>query len=244
MWRFRNVLQIFVVFFLWSAVFTNPETVVFGYDKSKILTYVFGILVLRALVLSSRTVDVAQEISSGNITNYLLKPINYFKFWFTRDISSKALNISFAIVEIVILFFILKPPLFIQTNPMILLSFFISIILAILLFFLLLFITNLINFWMPEAGWPVQFLFVVIIMEFLSGGVFPIDILPILIQKVLYVLPFPYLLFFPLQVYLGKIDLMESFQGIVIASSWVVFLWWALNQTWQKGIKHYSAEGR
>jgi ABC-2 type transport system permease protein len=205
MWRIRNVLQIILVYFLWSSVFEDPTRQVFGYDREKILTYVFGILILRAIVLSARAVDVAGEIANGEITNLLLKPINYFRYWASRDAASKFLNLSFAALEISILYFVFKPQLFLQTDFLVLMAFILAVILAVILFFCLLFLVNMFTFWLPENGWAAQFLFIGIITEFFSGGVFPIDILPGIIQKILYILPFPYLLFFPLQVYLGKI---------------------------------------
>ncbi len=244
MWRVRNVIQIILIFFLWSSVFSDPTRVVFGYDKAKILTYVFGILIIKAIVLSARTVDVAGEISSGDLTNFLLKPISYFKYWFTRDLSSKALNFSFAVIETTILYFILKPPFFIQTNALSLIAFVLSLVLAIILFFGLLFLSNLITFWMPEQGWSAQFLVIVIITDFLSGGIFPLDIFPLGLQRILYGFPFPYLLFFPLQVYLGKISGATMWGGIFIAMAWVLVLMAALNFVWNKGIRKYEAVGR
>ncbi len=244
MWRVRNVLQILLVFFLWTTVFTDPQTELFGYNRDKILTYVFGIFILRALVLSSRAVDIAGEISRGYLTNYLLKPINYIKYWFTRDISSKALNLSFATVEIGILYFFLRPTFFIQTNPLQIFLFLVSVLFAIVMFFGLLVLVNFITFWFPEGGWASQFLIIVIFTEFMSGAVFPIDILPEAIQNVLYALPFPYLLFFPLQVYLGKLSMGMMLQGLLISGIWVVVLIFVMNQAWTKGIKRYSAVGR
>ena len=244
MWRVRNVLQILLVFFLWSAVYTNPQTELFGYNREKILTYVFGIFILRALVLSSRAVDISGEIGSGDLTNYLLKPINYIKYWFTRDISSKVLNLSFAAVEIVILYFFLKPTFFIQTDPLQLFLFITAVVFAVVMFFGLLVLVNFITFWLPEGGWASQFLIIVIFTEFLSGAVFPIDILPVAIQNVLYALPFPYLLFFPLQVYLGKLPLQATLQGLAISGMWMIVLIVSMNRMWTKGIKKYSAVGR
>lgn len=117
MWRVRNIAQIFLVFFLWDTIFSDPSREVFGYDRSKILTYVFGLLIVRALVLSARAVEVPGEVSRGDLSNYLLKPLNYFRYWMMRDASSKLLNIAFALVEASILYIILRPPFFIQTNP-------------------------------------------------------------------------------------------------------------------------------
>src|SRR3990167_614794 len=135
MWRVRNVLQIFLIFFLWDTVFSDPSRSVFGYDRSKILTYVFGVIIVRSLVLSARGMDVTGDIAKGDISNYLVKPISYFKYWFTRDVSSKALNISFALGEFLILYLILKPPFFFQENLLIIGAFIFSVIIAILIYF-------------------------------------------------------------------------------------------------------------
>ena len=59
LWRLRNVMQILVFFFLWDAVFNDPTKQFFGYDRARILTYAFVLIVVRAIVLSSRSVDVA-----------------------------------------------------------------------------------------------------------------------------------------------------------------------------------------
>src|SRR3972149_9535968 len=170
MWRFRNVVQVFLIFFLWDSIFSSPGKVVFGYDRSKILTYIFSLFVVKSLVSSSRSVDIAGDISRGDLTNYLLKPVSYFKYWFTRDISSKSLNLLFAAVEFSLLYLILKPPFFFQTNPLSLIAFVVSIAVAIFIFFTLLFIVSAVPFWAPGMGWGVHFLVTVIIVEFLSGS--------------------------------------------------------------------------
>jgi ABC-2 type transport system permease protein len=244
MWRVRNVLQIFLVFFLWDAVFSDNNRVLFGYDKAKILTYVFGILIVRAFVLSSRTVDVVGEVARGDLSNYLVKPVNYFKYWLTRDFSSKALNLSFVAIETVVLFVLLRPPLFIQTNPFFLLAFATSIVLAILIFFTITFINGSVPFWYPEAAWGVNFIVLGILVEFLSGGLFPLDVLPSSIQSILSFTPFPYLIFFPIQVYLGKMETVGIVKGLGVSAIWLVILWFSVKYIWGKGLKVYQSQGR
>lgn len=238
------MVQIFIVFFLWDTIFTNPNTVLFGYDRAKILTYVFGILVVKAFVFSARSVDVAGEIADGNLSNYLSKPVNYFTYWLTRDIASKALNLCFAVFEIVILYLLLKPEIYFQTNAFYLLATIVALILAMSLFFVIRFITSFITFWAPELGWGAQFLVVIIIVEFLSGALFPLDILPIGFQKFLYLTPFAYLLFFPLQVYLGQISSTDVIGGVVVSAVWLIVLIFTMKWIWNKGLKSYGAYGR
>jgi len=244
MWRVRNILQIFVVFFLWDTIFYFQGRELFGYDREKILTYVFGLIFVKAFVLSSRAQDVSGEISRGEIINHLLKPISYFKYWLTRDLSSKVLNLVFAAGEFSFLYIILKPPFYFQSNPLYIVVFLVSICAAILTYFLLLFIVDSIPFWAPEMGWGGHFLVTVILVEFLSGSLFPLDILPITIQNVLNFTPFPYLIFFPLQVYLGKITGILLFKGLVISFAWILVMWYLMKRIWEKGLKAYQAYGR
>lgn len=244
MWRIRNVLQIFLVFFLWSTLYVNPDQELFGYSKERMLTYVFGLLIVKAFVLSSRTVDVAGEISRGDLSNYLVKPINYFHYWLTRDLSSKALNLSFAAVEVVVLYILLKPPFFIQTDIVFLFAFAVSVCLAIYLYFLITFIISSIPFWIPEAAWGAHFLFTVVMMEFLTGALFPLDILPESFLKILNLTPFPYLVFYPLKIYLGEAETGMIFYGVFISLIWVIILRFVLAKVWSKGMKAYQAYGR
>lgn len=243
LWRLRNLFQIFLLFFLWDSVFTDPDKQLFGYDRTKILTYVFGIIAIKAVVNSARATDVAGEISRGDLSKFLTKPINYINYWFVRDLSTKSLNFIFATLEVVVLYFLLKPQIFLQTNVLTLTTFSFTLIIAIGLFFILLMLSAMIAFWIPEAIWPTQYIIIAIFAELFSGAVFPIDILPNLYQKILYVTPFPYLLFFPLQVYLGKLSTYEVTIGILVSTFWLAALYFLLQKIWHKGLQVYRAEG-
>lgn len=244
LWRVRNVFQILLTYFLWSTVFANPGTQIFGYDRAKILTYVFGIMIVRALVFSARAMDVSRDVAQGDLSNYLLKPLSYFKYWFTRDVSSKVLNLMFAVVEFFVLFLILKPPFFFQGNFIALCAFLVSIVLAIIIYFFLLFLISSIPFWAPEIGWGSHFLITVVIIEAFSGALFPINILPHGFQSFIMATPFPYLIYFPVEVYLGNISGAALIGGLMVAIAWAGFLWFSLNFIWQKGLKVYQAIGR
>lgn len=244
MWRVRNVIQILINYFLWSAIFIDTSVNIFGYNRESILTYIFGTLIVRALVLSARAMDIAGDVSSGDLSNYLVRPLNYFKYWFTRDLSSKALNLSFAAFEFTILFWILRPTLYLQTDPKIILMFIFSIIVAIIIYFALIVMVSSIPFWAPELGWGGHFIVTVIIVEFLSGSLFPIDILPSSIQKFVMMTPFPYMIFFPIQIYIGKISTAMFLQGAYVSLLWAVALWYLMKFIWNRGLKVYQAFGR
>lgn len=244
LWRLRNVFQILLTYFLWSSIYSDPDRVIFGYDRSRILTYVFGVMVVRALVFSSRAMDVSNDVAGGDLSNYLLKPMNYFKYWFTRDVSSKVLNLIFAALEFTFLYLIFKPEFYFQTNVVNILAFLFSVVLAILIYFLILFLLSSIPFWVPEIGWASHFLVTVVVTESLSGALFPINVLPKIFQSVILATPFPYLIYFPIEVYLGNIKGWALAGGLAVATSWLGILWIALKVIWQKGLRVYQALGR
>ena len=244
MWRVRNIMQILVFYFLWNAAFENRNEDLFGYDKSGILTYAFLLVFVRAVSLSSRSADVAGQISSGELSNFLLKPFNFFKYWLTRDVSSKLLNIIFALFEILILYLVLKPPFLLQTNPVNIIFFVISLLVSMFIFFNILMLTSFVPFWAPEVAWGAQFLVVVIVVEFLSGAFFPLDVFPKIVYSILQLTPFPYLIFVPIKIYLGNFDVLTAAKSLLIGIFWCFLLWQIMLKVWGKGLKVYESAGR
>lgn len=244
MWRIRNIFQIFLVFFLWDSIFDQPGKSLFGYDRERILTYVFGLLIIRAIVLTSRAMDVSGQVARGDISNLFLKPVGFFKYWLTRDVSSKSINLTFAFFEGVVLYLILKPPLFFQTNTLYLLYFLLSLVFSFFLFFLIVMANSSIPFWVPEAAWSANFVIISVVTEFLSGAIFPLDVLPTFLQEFLSYTPFPYLVFFPIQIYLGSISYAYAFKGILVSGVWLVLIYLLVRKLWSKGLRVYQAQGR
>lgn len=240
LWRFRSVLQLLLVYFIWWTVFQN-QTQVFNYTQAGILTYVLISAVIKAVVLSSRVVDVAGQIYEGNIVNFLLKPIGFINFYLIRDLSDKLLNILFVIFEVSALFFVLKPEFIVQSNNLIILEFLLACILGLILNFAMAFTIGLLAFWVENAWGP--YFLLTIFLETLGGGLFPIDIMPRNIANLLMLTPFPYLIYFPAKVYLGTLSNIDLTKGFLILIFWVVALTLIMMFTLKQGLKTYTAIG-
>lgn len=239
MWRVRQVFVFLIPFFIWKAVLGGGGDI-YGYSFAAIMTYLFGTTILRSLVMGSRTVDLGWMINSGYLTIPLMRPINIFSFFFIRDLADKLFNLSFMFLEIPLILLLFRPPVFLQTNPLILLLAVISILLAILIYFYINILFGSLAFWSRDV-WAPRFLLMVI-MEFATGAMFPLDMLPLFWQKIALLTPFPYLLYVPLKIYLGTgLTILPHLLGSVI---WAVILAILANLVWKKGIKSYEAEGR
>ncbi len=236
--RIRNILTITLLFYLWAAVYRG-NTSAFGFGREAMLTYVFGLVFVKAVVTNSKASALAGEISGGGLTNYLLKPAGFFKFWLARDLASKLLHLGLSFFEVLALFLLFRPGLFWQTDLFALLSFVILLAFALLTFFFLLTTVSMIPFWLPEQTWPPVFLFLTT-TDLLAGGIFPLDVFPEAIRTLLYLTPFPYLVYVPLKAYLGTSENFLVLGSIV----WCLATFLLMKFVWQRGLRVYRAEGR
>lgn len=241
MWRIRVVLQLLTIYFLWQAILP-ANAMILGYDQSQILTYILGTSLIWSFVVASRSHSIADEINDGSLSNFLLKPINYFFYHYFRDLGDKAMNILFTIAELSLIYFILKPPIFIQTNVNYLILSLICIFFALTLYFFINFLLGMVGFISPEV-WAPRFIFFIVI-GFFAGSYFPLDILPEGIFAVFRFLPFTYLLYFPLKIYLGQLTFNQALFGIFITIFWIVIFVLIDRFAWKRGLRLYTSLGR
>lgn len=241
LWRFRSVLSILITYFLWHAVYVQSRNI-FGYQREQMLTYVILVNLISSISQSTQTHKIGYEINNGNLCNYLLKPLSYIAHNFSRDLSDKLINIFSALIEIAVLLFLLKVPFFLQTNLDILLLFISACIISSILFFEINLLLSFIAFWSKDTMAP-RFIFYILV-AFLSGTYFPLDIFSKSVYQVLSYLPFTYLIFFPLKIYLGGLSMGFMLEGLAISSFWIFLLFIFAAFIWKKGLKIFTAEGR
>ena len=95
--------------------------------------------------------------------------------------------------------------------------------------------------WVLEVS---TFIFILFAFEYIAGGhLFPLDILPPWLAHALNFTPFPYQLFFPVSVYLGRTTGLELWRGLAIEASWVILFYLVARVTWARGIRKYTAFG-
>lgn len=239
MWRVRQVFVFLIPFFIWSAVLGGGGDL-YGYTFASVMTYLFGTTILRSLVMGSRTVDLGWMINSGYLTIPLMRPINTFVLFFVRDLADKLFNLGFMFLELPLIYLIFRPPIFLQSDPISIILFTVSIIMAILIYFYLNIIFGSLAFWSRDV-WAPRFMLMVV-MEFASGAMFPLDMLPANITTLIHLTPFPYLLYAPLKIYLGTDP--QLYFHLLGSLAWVVILGIISTLIWRKGIKSYEAEGR
>jgi len=243
MWRVRSIIGFLASYLFWLAV-SNHNPQIGSYTQSILLTYIFTAAFLRNLVFSNVSYSACMEIASGDLSNYLIKPLGYFKNWLTRDLADKALNLCFFSVEIIVFYFILRPDIVLPQTLFQVISFFLISGLAALVYFFLSFLISAYAFWHPEHnGWPLRFLFVML-LDFLSGASIPLDIFPPAIVKIFQFLPFSYLIFYPTQIWLNRVGSQQIINIFLITLFWLIAFFLIFRLVWRQGLKNYGAYGR
>jgi len=121
------------------------------------------------------------------------------------------------------------------------LFFLFSMMLAALLQFFLFECLSLLAFWV-ENTYGIRFTMRVI-MEVAGGAIVPLSFFPQLLQKVFLSLPFHFLIYLPIRIYLGKIPLNAIAFELMKEGMWIVGLPLVNMIIWKKGIRQYVAMG-
>jgi ABC-2 type transport system permease protein len=99
----------------------------------------------------------------------------------------------------------------------------------------------MVGFWFLEVT---SFLYVVgTVTFFLSGHMFPLDLLPGPWASVLKLLPFNYLAFFPATVFLEKVTGPELAAALAIQAAWALAFVVAAHVLYKIGLRGYTAYG-
>jgi ABC-2 type transport system permease protein len=77
----------------------------------------------------------------------------------------------------------------------------------------------------------------------LSGGVFPLDIFGSGAQTFFGLLPFQYVIYFPLNIICGRLPYSEIINGVIAQIFWIIILYALSKITWYFGMKKYIAAG-
>lgn len=240
LWRFRSLVFYSSLIFFWLAIYSNQISIL-GYEKTKMLTYIIGVAFLRSFVLASISSDLAGYIRDGQLNRLLLQPMGIFKFWLVRDIPDKVMNLFFTLIELSIVIKLLNLKIFLPSVVSGTL-FLIAIFLALFLAFFVSLVLSLFSFWTEEI-WAIRWLFGVIFLEFFSGQLFPIDIMPSWFSKLADFTPFPYLIYYPAKIWLEQISGAMAWRAVLICVGWLLVFYWLAKFLWQKGVKNYGAYG-
>jgi ABC-2 type transport system permease protein len=238
-----SFIPLFAMLSLWRTIYAHGNgSVSSGFTEAQMMFYYLLVAVVDVLTaVNEDDWQIAADIREGNISQFLLKPVDYLWYRLCLFISGRIAFVAVAVLPLAVFIFCFRQYVLPPVSLAALLVFPISLVLTALLQFFISYAMAMLAFWLLEIS---TFIFILFAFEYLaSGHLFPLDVLPPGVKEALYLTPFPYQLYFPISVYLGRSSGMEMWRGLGIQLLWVVAAYVFARWMWRRGIKKYSAFG-
>ncbi len=221
---------------LWYALFqVGGATEVAGMNYSDMIHYTLVSLLFTQIRGGDHDFELQEMIRSGQLSNYLLRPVGVVEFIYIRGVASRLFIASFCLgVGLIASFFF-------GLSPIRLLG---AMFLAL--------IGNIIHYQIGAALSTTAFLWEEaysmlmvknMIVNLLSGELIPLNLFPPSLQWIWKSTPFYLYVFGPTQYALGRWSHEEYLYQLGIATLWLLVGWAAIRITWGLGMKRYLSLG-
>jgi ABC-2 type transport system permease protein len=80
-------------------------------------------------------------------------------------------------------------------------------------------------------------------MEVVGGAIIPLSFFPQILQTIFMLLPFPFLIYLPMQIYLGKISINHIPVEFLKEIGWIAGFALLNLVIWKRGIRQYVSMG-
>jgi ABC-2 type transport system permease protein len=237
-------IPLFAMLSLWRTIYAGNEGAGehSGFTREQMIFYYLLVAVVDVFTaVNEDDWQIAADIREGNISQFLLKPVDYLWYRLCLFISGRIAFVTMAAVPLAVFIFCYRQYFLLPPDALTFGVFLVSLVLTALLQFFISFAMAMLGFWLLEIS---TFIFILFAFEYLaSGHLFPLDILPPGVKQVLFLTPFPYQLYFSIQIYMGKVAGAGLWSGLAMQGLWVLAAYAFARFMWGRGVKRYGAFG-
>jgi ABC-2 type transport system permease protein len=208
-------------------------------SRGEFVSYYLVLILVNQLTYSQTNWTVGDVIREGSLNAWLLRPMPALYHVLASEAAGKVVMMSFVIPAAFILAVLLHPEM--DTTPVNVFGFFIALAFAWALRFFWGCWLALLAFWATRAD---ALLAVQDTLVFLLAGlVAPVTLLPQAMQVIARLLPFWYMVGFPVEVLLNNLNGGEMLQGFAIQLGWLSLAAALSALAWRFGLRRYTAVG-
>jgi ABC-2 type transport system permease protein len=222
---------------VWSTA-AGGETIG-GMNRGEFVAYYLILILVNQLTYSQTNWTVGDMIRYGQMNRLLVRPLAPFYDAVAQDIAGKVVYLIFDVPIVIGLAFILKPELHLAVGDW--LAFLPAILMAWGLRFFWGYWLALLAFWATRADGLLAVQDSLVFL--LSGQVAPVALLPGVLQKAAMILPFRYMVGFPVEVLTGQLEGTELMMGMIAQAGWLALSVGLSILMWKLGLRRYAAVG-
>jgi len=239
-----SFIPLFAMLSLWRTIYATKSEghLLSGYTEAQMIFYYMMVAIVDVMTaVNEDDWQIAADIREGNISQFLLKPVDYLWYRLCLFFSGRVTFVMTACVPLAVFIFCFRSYFVPPAGGMAMAAFLFSLVLTALLQFFLSYSMAMLAFWVLEIS---TFIFILFAFEYLaSGHLFPLDMLPPALQHALWFTPFPSMLYVPIGIYMGKLNGNGIALGLLTQLFWVLMMYALARFMWRRGIRHYSAFG-
>lgn len=238
-WMISRILSPVIYLAVWSTVARSQGGAVGGFTPRDFAAYFIVLMLVNHTTYSWIMWEYEERIRHGTLSFALLRPIHPIHADIAENLSYKVLTMVVMLPTAAGLALVFRPEL--HPIPWAVAAFGPALLLAFVLRFLVEWTLAMLAFWTTRINAIVDAYLIALL--FLSGQIAPLSLYPPAFQTLSTLLPFRWMVAFPVELLLGRLTHNEVLAGFVAQGLWLVLILALLTLIWRVGLRRYSAVG-
>ena len=232
-------IYVSVYYFIWRAIYEQSGRIE-GFDFSQLLTYIAVGWIIRSLYFNNIDQELAYQVMEGRLAMDLIKPVNIQMMYVARAAGESVFRL-FMLTAPTAAVLLLVYPVRRPASPAHAAAFLASVALSFL-------IVAAINFAVGTFAVRLKSILGLLrakffLLELFSGLLLPISFFPQIFQKILAALPFEYISYVPMLIYLGKLNGAGIVKALALQLFWVAALLALGDGMWRWSSRKITIQG-
>lgn len=236
-------LPIITTILLWKAIYSGSgRAVMDGFTFDDMIAYLLLTHISRAFSsMPNLAGGIARDIREGTLKRYLVQPLDLIGYLLSYRVAHKVAYIVTSSLPYALLFFLCRGYFHGFPDALTFAAYLASLVMAFLVGFYFEVCVGMVGFWFLEVT---SILYIVMTLNFfISGQMFPLDLLPWPWSTILKALPFQYLAYFPAVVFLGKVQGAALAWSLLAQAAWSLLFILLARGLYRLGLRRYGAYG-
>jgi ABC-2 type transport system permease protein len=232
-------IYVSVYYFIWKAIYEHSKSIE-GFDFSHLLTYVAVGWIIRSFYFNNIDQEIAYQVMEGRLAMDLIKPVNLQLMYVARAAGESVFRLGMLTAPTAVVLFLVFPVRGAASG-----RHGAAFLASVLLSFL---IVAAINFVVGTFALRLKSILGLLrakffLLELFSGLLLPISFFPQVLQKIFSVLPFEYISYVPLLIYLGNLKGAEVLRALLLQLCWVAVLLALGDGMWRWSSRKITIQG-
>lgn len=238
-WLIGTVLQPLIYLVVWSTVARSGGGEVGGFTAEDFAAYFIVLMLVDHLTFSWIFYEFEYRVRQGNLSPLLLRPIHPIHRDIAENLTYKLLTLTVLLPAAALMALAFRPALHIA--PWAAAAFIPALALGFAVRFTIEWTFALAAFWTTRVAALNELYYVATL--FLAGQMAPLALFPAPIRVAAGLLPFRWMVAFPVELLIGRLSPAEVARGIGMQLLWLTLGLVLLSFAWRAGVRRYSAVG-